>query len=198
MAASTEVQGEGGMNIDDVQILFADLQPPIIARSKTNPFRSIRASAAVLAEIASILRIPMLFSVVPDGGSAPELIAELTAHANAANTLPRTSANPMLDPATVAALARNERETILLAGFATEVVVVHAALGAIEQGYEVFVPVDACGGMSERTEAAAFRQIEAAGGTTSSVVWLATALTPEFGRPPGSEVFETLQQLRLA
>jgi thioredoxin reductase len=36
------------------------------------------------------------------------------------------------------------------------------------------------------------------GGMTSSVVWLATALTPEFGQSPGVEVFETLQKLRLA
>jgi hypothetical protein len=198
MVAAGQRKGEGGMNIEDVQILFADLQPPIIARSKTNPFRSIMASAAVLADIGSILRIPMLFSVVPDSGKAPELIPELAGHAHAANTLPRTSANPMLDPATVTALARNERETVLIAGFATEVVVVHAALGAIERGYKVAVPVDVCSGMSERTEAAAVRQIEAAGGITSSVVWLATALTPEFGQPPGAQVFEALQKLRLA
>jgi len=36
--------------------------------------------------------------------------------------------------------------------------------------------VDACGGKSERTEAAAFRQIEAVGGVTT----LATALAPDF------------------
>jgi nicotinamidase-related amidase len=186
------------MKIQDVQILFADLQPPIVARSKTNPPESIKASAAVLAKIASMLEIPMLFSVVPDGGKSPELIPELAAHATASNTLPRTSASPILDPATLTALSKSERNTILAAGFASEVVVVHAALGAIDKGYKVCVPVDVCGGMSERTETAAFRQIEAAGGVTSSVVWLATALTPEFGQPPGSEVFETLQKLRLA
>jgi hypothetical protein len=41
------------------------------------------------------------------------------------------------------------------------------------------VPVDACGGMSSRTEDAAFRQIEANGGVTTSVVTLVTALTPD-------------------
>jgi nicotinamidase-related amidase len=39
----------------------------------------------------------------------------------------------------------------VISGFATEVVVVHAVLSAIEAGYRAYVPVDACGGLSERT-----------------------------------------------
>jgi hypothetical protein len=35
-----------------VQILFADLQPPIVARSKTNPPQSLSRAASVLAECA--------------------------------------------------------------------------------------------------------------------------------------------------
>ena len=75
------------------------------------------------------------------------------------------------DPATVDSLAPPGRKLLLLTGFATEVVVLHAAHSAIKAGYHVYyVPVDACGGMSSRTEEAAFRKIEAAGGITTSVV----------------------------
>lgn len=42
---------------------------------------------------------------------------------------------------------------------------------AIAHGYQVYVPVDACGGMSARAEEAAFRAIEVAGGVTTSVVF---------------------------
>ena len=38
-----------------VQILFADLQPPIVARSKTNPPQSLSCAAAVLAQCARLL-----------------------------------------------------------------------------------------------------------------------------------------------
>jgi Isochorismatase family len=49
---------------------------------------------------------------------------------------------------------------------------IHTVTAAIEGGYRVLVPVDACGGMTARTEAAALRQIEAFGGETTTVVHL--------------------------
>ena len=52
------------------------------------------------------------------------------------------------------------------AGCATEAVVRRAALSALERGYRVQVPVDARDGLSARTENAALRQIEAAGGAS--------------------------------
>ena len=185
------------MNPADVQILFADLQPDIVARSKTNPPDASAHSAGVLAEVAGLLRLPIHFSVVPDGGKTPELIPELARHAKAVKLLPRMSASPFLDEATRDAIAATGRKTLVVAGFASEVVVVHAVRAAIEAGYGVHVPVDACGGMSERTEAAAFRQVEAAGGITTSVVGLVTALAPDFSTSPGDKAFGTLQSLRL-
>jgi hypothetical protein len=52
--------------------------------------------------------------------------------------------------------------------------------------------------MSARTEDAALRQIEAAGGVTTSVVSLVTAMAPDFARDPGKNIFAALQALRLA
>ena len=51
-----------------VQILFADLQPPIVARSKTNPPQSLSCAASVLARCACLLGLPVHHSVVPEGG----------------------------------------------------------------------------------------------------------------------------------
>jgi hypothetical protein len=186
------------MNAADVQILFADLQPEIVARSRTTPPEALAASAGVLARVATLLGLPILFSVVPEGGRAPELIPELRSYATNGTVFPRVSASPFTDTATVAALGRSGRKTIAICGFATEVVSLHAALGAIAAGYTVQLPLDANGGMSDRTEAAAIRQIEAAGGTSTSVVTLATMLAPDFAESPGADVLEALQALRLA
>ena len=56
----------------------------------------------------------------------------------------------------------------------------------------------ACGGLSARTEDAALRQIEAAGGVTTSVISLVTAMAPDFAREPDRNTFAALQALRLA
>jgi hypothetical protein len=65
-------------------------------------------------------------------------------------------------------------------------------------GYRAYVPVDACGGLSSRTEDAAFREIEAAGGVTTSVIKLVTAPAPDFNADLGGKAFGILQSLRLA
>jgi hypothetical protein len=171
----------------DVQILFADLQPSIVARSRTNPPDAIARSAGVMAGVGALLGLPLHFSVVPEGGDDPVLIPELARHGAASQLRPRGSASPFLEEATRTALSATGRKTLVLCGFATEVVVLHAVRGAIEAGYSVLVPVDACGSMSARTEDATFRQIEAAGGATTSVVGIATAMAADFSRDRDSK-----------
>jgi nicotinamidase-related amidase len=181
-----------------VQGLFADLQPQIVTRTKTNTPDALARSAAVLAQVARLLHLPMHLSVVPEGGQRPELIPELARETEGVAQYPRLSASPFLDEATRAAIAATGRQHLVIAGFATEAVVMHGVRDAIATGYQVYVPVDACGGMSSRTEDAAFRQIEAAGGVTTSVVTLVTALAPDFSTDLGKKAFGILQSLRLA
>jgi nicotinamidase-related amidase len=181
-----------------VQILFADLQPPIVARSKTNPPQSLSRAASVLARCARLLGLPVHHSVVPEGGKAPELLPDLAKETEGAAQFARMTADPFLDRQTQEAFSAVKRPVLVISGFATEAVVLRAALSALESDYQVHVPVDACGGMSARTEDAALRQIEAAGGVTTSVVSLVTAMAPDFAREPGSNTFAALQALRLA
>jgi pimeloyl-ACP methyl ester carboxylesterase/nicotinamidase-related amidase len=180
-----------------VQVLFADLQPQILARSKTNPPGALARSAAVLAQVARLLHLPVHLSVVPEGGQAPELIPELARETEGVAQHSRLSASPFLDEATRSAIAATRRQNLVIAGFATEAVVLHGVRDAIAAGYRTYVPVDACGGMSSRTEDAAFRQIEAAGGVTTSVVTLVAALAPDFSSELGGRAFGILQPLRL-
>jgi nicotinamidase-related amidase len=181
-----------------VQILFADLQPQIVARSETNTPDALARSAAVLAQVARLLHLPMYLSVVPEGGQPPELIPALARETEGVTQHPRLSNSPFLDEATRAAIAATGRQRLVIAGFTTEVVVLHAVCDAIAAGYRAYVPVDACGGMSSRTEEAAFRQIEAAGGITTSVVTLVTALAPDASTDLGGKAFELIQSIRLA
>ncbi len=194
----TRSRGLWTLEAGTVQILFADLQPTMVARSKTNPPAALAAAAGVLAEVAVLLGLPVHFSVAPEDSNPPVLIPELARQAGGAALLPRMSASPFLDAATRSALNSAGRRTLIIAGFAMEVVVLHAARAALAADFDVLVPVDACGGMSSRTEDAAIRQIEAAGGVTTSVVGLVTALEPDASKSPGQEAFAVLQTLRLA
>lgn len=186
------------LSANTAQVLICDLQKQIVARSKTTEPGALSRSAGVLLQLAKLFGMPVTLSVVPEQGKPPELITELAGSTDFAASRPRASASPFLDGATVDALAATRRETLIVAGFATEVVVLHAVVAARQRDYEVIVAVDACGGLSERTEAAALRQIEATGAVSSSVVSIATKLAPDFTTVQGKQMFALVQSLRLA
>lgn len=184
------------LSTNSAQLLLCDLQLQIVARSKTIEPDALGKSAGVLLEIARLFSLPTTLSVVPEGDKAPELISELRGNGFAQEKL-RASASPFFDDATKNLLAQSKRKVLVLGGFATEAVVLHAVLDARAEGYEVLVPVDVCGGMSERTEQAALGQIIAAGAITTSVVSIATKLAPDFTTDRGKDLFNIVQRLRL-
>ncbi len=185
------------LTADRTQVLICDLQKQIVARSNTTKPRALAQSAGVLCQLALLFGMPVTLSVVPEGQSPPELIPELQHHAARADQVLRSNASPFLDQKTKDGLAAKGRMTLLLAGFATEVIVLHAALHALAEGYRVLVMVDACGGMSDATEGAAMAHMRAAGALPSSVVSVGTALSPNFTTPQGQEMFKIVQKLRL-
>ena len=183
------------LSTDSAQVLLCDLQPEIVARSKTIDRDVLSKSAGVLLEIAKLFSLPTTLSVVPDGNKAPELIAEPPDSGFAQKKI-RASASPFLDEATRSVVARSGRKVLIIGGFATEAVVLHAVFDARAQDYGVLVPVDVCGGLSERTEQAALRQIVAVGAITTSVVSIATKLAPDFTTDLGKKLFNIIQRLR--
>lgn len=182
-------------DIDDIQLLLIDLQPAIIANSKTINPETISAAAGALAKAAEILGWPMTFSVVPVGGNPGTILPHLQAYAKQADIFPRTVTNPFLVPEIAQALSIKGRKTLIVSAVSTEVAVLQTTFGALAAGYKVYVPVDAIGSRSERTEAAALREIERAGVVTTSVRSLLLRLTPDLSKAPGNEILKALGSL---
>lgn len=180
----------------DTQILFAHSQEALVGSSKTNPPATIRRASRVLADLARVYAMPITFALVPEGIGEPAPIAELRPFVSAANRFVRLAATPFLEDAFTAHLARNGRKILILAGHATEVVIRRTAHDAIEAGYTVYVPVDAVGGISERTEEVVFRQIERAGGNLTSTWSIVAAIAPDFANGLGAAAFKAAQPLQ--
>ncbi len=183
------------MITSDVQILFADLQPELLQGSRTVEPARLAQAAGVLAAVGRILDLPMTFSLAPQGGRPAGILPELAGFMTAANSFSRGPASPFLDAPTAEAVAANGRRTLVISGFSGEVVVLHAALDAIAAGYAVQLPLDAIGSQSQRTEDAVLRQIERAGGVSTSLWTLMSRLEPDFQHPPGQLTFEALRTL---
>jgi hypothetical protein len=170
----------------DCHLLLADLQPELVSASATVPPEVIARAAQALVAFATTLDVPVTFSHVPvqHGEAAP--ISGLNSFVGATNHFIRhPSASPFLDPRVVERLREQGRRTLIVMGYASEVVVLHACLDGLEAGYRPVVPVDAVGGLSPRTERAALDHIATNGGMVTSAASLLSMWAPDFSRAPG-------------
>jgi nicotinamidase-related amidase len=171
----------------DTQIVLADLQTGVMPLSTTNPPSRIAYAAGGLVELAELMGIPLTIATVP-GHFGAELVDELAAAATRHPTFERTTPDIWNDAPTRQAILDHKRSTLVLAGVVTEVVVEQTALSALAEGFEVLVPVDACGGCSARAEQVALDRLQAAGATLTTAVGVLTRLVPDLSSPTGQLV----------
>ena len=183
----------------DVVILFVDLQSGIIERSATNPLPRLRAGVRAVAQLARLFDMPVVVSAIPgqDGGAA-QITPEIGEVMGDVLTHHRTTCDSMLNAEIASAIETTGRKTLLISGVATELAVQLAALTATDRGYRVFAVVDACGGMSERTEQAALLRMGQAGASTVSVMTLAGEMAGDLREPKAQQAVGILYEMASA
>jgi nicotinamidase-related amidase len=178
----------------DALVLFADLQEGIIERSATNDLAHLRRAVGAVAKLAALLDIPAIVTTAPSPGGAhvtPEIAAAL-------GELPqqvRNTTDAFTHGPTAEAIEKTGRTTLLIAGVATEIIVQHTALSGAARGFQVQVIIDACGGLTPRTEDAALRRLTQAGVVLTSVASLAGQLAGDFTQPLGGQALGILYEM---
>jgi nicotinamidase-related amidase len=176
-------------------ILFADLQTGIVELQSTNDPKRLRAAVAALAKLGQLFHIPTIVTTAPGEGGAPIVIPEITKVLGEVPPHTRTTTDSFTHPATRDAILAVKRPTLLIAGVATEIIVQHSALSGVGHGLNVQVVVDACGGLSPRTEDAALRRLTQAGVVTTSVASVAGQLAGDFTQASGGQALGVLFEL---
>lgn len=194
------------LELEDSQLLLVDYQQRLLpALHEVGP---VLANAARLAQLAGLLRVPLLLTEENPaglGGTEPGLLAlarqaggktfaKMSFSAVAAGLgellrapAPRGNARSLprhLQKPTVAAPARN---SIVMAGCETHVCLLQTALDLLDEEFDVWVVTDACASRSERNRDAAFDRLAGAGAelvTTEMVAfeWLRSAEHPAFAQ----------------
>jgi nicotinamidase-related amidase len=184
------------IDAQDVVILFADLQGGILELTQTNPPAQLKKSVKALAKLARLFEIPVFVTGIQgEDGSPAKITPEIAEVLGELPTYHRTTCDSFRNPEIVAAIEATGRKTLLLSGVATELAVQLPALSASDQGYKAYVVLDACGGMSERTEQAALLRIGQAGGTAVSVMTLAGELAGDFREPKAQQAVGILFEM---
>ena len=182
------------MRAEDCFLLLVDLQVGSLTTIHTIDPKALKDNAIALATLANIHKMPSILTAGKkpgvSGAFLPELRALLPGHAY----VERTAVGAFDAPAVKAAAAANGRSTAIIAGVATDIGVLHAAIGAKAAGLDVWVVVDACGTTDSRAESLAIARLSAAGVVTTGWASLATEWMGDFAGPLGLETMALLSQ----
>lgn len=184
------------INPQDSVLLFVDLQAGIVELTQTNPLARLKTGVRALARLAKLFGIPAVVSGIRgEDGSPAGVLSEIAEGLGSIPTHHRTTCDSFLNEEIVSAIKATGRKTLLLSGVATELAVQLPALTASDLGYNVYVVMDACGGMSERTEQAAVLRMAKAGATTVSVMTLAGELAGDLREPKAQQAIGILYEM---
>ena len=180
----------------DALVLFADLQLGIFERAKTILPDRLQLGVRALAKLAKLFEMPAIVSGIRgEGGEPAIIIPEIAEGLGEILTHHRTTCDSFLNAEILAAVQATRRKTLLISGVATELAVQLPALTASDMGYEVYVVIDACGGVSERTEQAALQRMTKAGVTMVSVMTLAGEFAGDFREAKAQQAVGILYEM---
>ena len=154
--------GRALMDSSDTVMLLLDHQSGLFQVVKDIEVAQLRANTAMLAKLASLMKLPLITTAsVPEGPNG-QLMPEIHQNAPHAVHVPRKGEVNAWDNALFVKTVRETgRTTLIMGGVWTSVCVMFPALDALAAGYKVYAVIDASGDPSEmasRTTVARFVQ----------------------------------------
>jgi nicotinamidase-related amidase len=145
-------------------LILIDYQPPILQGVRNIAHEDLINNTTGLIKTAVIFDIPIIFSHVAVGlnGYDP-MIEELRELAPDAMFIDRTNVNAWEEPEFVAAVEATGRKKLIMGGLWTDVCLAYPAIEAENAGYDVYVPEDIVGSMSQLSHENGMRRMIAAG-----------------------------------
>ena len=163
-------------------IAFIDYQRDQYAGVGSVDHDELLAHVTMLGRIASSFELPVVLSTVYVKHGMSGTNAELRDALPGVLEIDRTTMNSWEDAEFRTAVERTGRKKLILAGLWTEVCVAFPALDAMRAGYQVYVVVDAIGGVSRTAHESAMQRMVQAGVIPTSVLGLACELQRDWGR----------------
>lgn len=177
-------------------LIVIDYQPIQVSSIRSMSRDELVFNITGVAKAALNFGLPIIHSTVnvATGRNQPA-IQELQGVIGHLPTYDRTSINSWEDGEFKAAVKALGRKKLIMTALWTEACLTFPALDAIQEGYEVYVPVDAVGGTSVAAHEAALRRVEQAGAKLISRVQMYCELQRDWAReatvPGFMDVFES-------
>jgi nicotinamidase-related amidase len=149
---------------DDAALLLLDHQTGLFSLVRDFQPDEFKNNVLALAASAKYFKLPTILTTSFEQGPNGPILPELKAMFPEAPFIPRPGQiNAWDNEEFVAAVKATGRKQLILAGIVTDVCVAFPALSAINEGFEVFVAVDASGTFNSVSREAAHKRMAAAG-----------------------------------
>jgi nicotinamidase-related amidase len=150
-------------------VLLVDHQTGLINLVQDYTPNEFKNNVLALADIAKYYKLPTVLTTSFEGGPNGPLVPELKEILSDAAYIPRPGQiNAWDNEDFVKAVKATGRKQLIIAGVVTDVCVAFPALSALEEGYDVFVVVDASGTINKDMRDAALMRMVHAGAQTLS------------------------------
>jgi nicotinamidase-related amidase len=159
-------------------MLLVDYQAGLGFGVESIPRQVVLNNAVALARTATAFKVPVIASTSASLVYSGPLLPGLQEALPSVKAIERKSMNAWEDDAVRNAVVATNRKRLIVAGFLTEACVSFPVLSASNEGFEVFVAADACGGLTPASHELALRRLEQAGARVTS--WIQVLL--EFQR----------------
>jgi nicotinamidase-related amidase len=149
---------------DDAALLLLDHQTGLFSLVRDFQPDEFKNNVLALAASAKYFKLPTILTTSFEQGPNGPILPELKAMFPEAPFIPRPGQiNAWDSEEFVAAVKSTGKKQLILAGIVTDVCVAFPALSAINEGFEVFVAVDASGTFNLVNREAAHKRMAAAG-----------------------------------
>ena len=159
---------------NNAAVLLVDHQTGLINLVQDYTPNEFKNNVLALADIAKYFNLPTILTTSFEDGPNGPLVPELKEILPKAAYIPRPGQiNAWDNEDFVKAVKSTGKKQLIIAGVVTDVCVAFPALSALEEGYEVFVVVDASGTINKDMRDAALMRVVHAGAQTVS--WFSVA-----------------------
>jgi nicotinamidase-related amidase len=129
-------------------IALIDYQPAMYQGVQSHDRLVTFNNVQVLAKAAKLFGIPTVISTIAKDSFSGPFMPEVTNLFPQHVVIDRTAMNGWLDANFRKAIHDTKRKKVVLAGLWTEVCVLFPTLEMLKEGFEVYIPADACGDVS--------------------------------------------------
>ena len=149
---------------DEAAVLLVDHQAGLISLVQDHSPSEFKNNVLALGAVAKFFELPTILTTSFEDGPNGPIVPELKELFPAAPFFARPGQiNAWDNEEFVEAVRATGRKQLIIAGVVTDVCVTFPALSALEEGYEVFVVVDASGTFNETVRNAAITRMAHAG-----------------------------------